>query len=300
MTRSFEDALEEEYDTADKIFTQFLESVSLNTESDGQNDPDADENSKVTLSTIHSAKGLEFPVVFVAGLEEGVFPSMQSVDSHGAMDEERRLMYVAVTRAERKLYLTYANWRMLYGKSAQYPPSRFLRDIPAEDYSARGYGSDRGRTYGYGRGDHYGSGDHYGLRRSSFGGYDGSDNDRFRDPSAGRTAQPVKRNIEINIPPAVRRTDAGTGAQKGSDSVRDASAGQFGGSRFGRFITTPSAGGDYLTSVKEGQRVSHKKFGDGSVVKVTGEGADTVVEIVFDRAGMKRLMLAYAKLVAAE
>ncbi|MBO7407587.1 MAG: UvrD-helicase domain-containing protein [Clostridia bacterium] len=293
VTRTFEDALEEEYDTADKIFYQFLESVSLNTESDGQNDPDADAESKVTLSTIHSAKGLEYPVVFVAGLEEGVFPSMQSLDAHSALDEERRLMYVAVTRAKQKLYLSCAAWRMLYGRSAQYPPSRFLRDIPAEDLTTKGYGTGRGTSYGFGG---YGSGSSYGGSSYGFGGY-GSGGARSY---GSQTSVPVKRGYDIDIPPAVKRADNGYGARSGADSVRDSGAGTYGGNRFGRFISTPSSGTDYLTSVTEGQRVHHKKFGDGSVIKVTGEGADTVVEIMFDRAGMKRLMLTYAKLAAAE
>ena len=288
VTRTFEDALEEEYDTADKIFYQFLESVSLNTESDGQNDPDADADSKVTLSTIHSAKGLEYPVVFVAGLEEGVFPSMQSLDAHSSLDEERRLMYVAVTRAKQKLYLSCAGYRMLYGKSAQYQQSRFLKDIPAEDLKIKGYGAGRGSSYGFG-----------GYGGSSYGGSSYSSGYGSSRSYSDKPAAPVKRGYDITIPPAVKRADNGNSAG-GADHVRDSGAGSYGGSRFGRFIPTPSSGAEYLTTVTVGQRVRHKKFGDGSVVKVTGEGADAVVEIVFDHGGMKRLMLTYAKLVAAE
>jgi DNA helicase-2/ATP-dependent DNA helicase PcrA len=95
----------------------------------GETQADADEDS-VQMMTLHSAKGLEFPIVFMAGVEEGLFPSMQSVDDPGRMEEERRLAYVGITRAMKKLYLTYAESRRIYGTEALHAPSRFIREIP--------------------------------------------------------------------------------------------------------------------------------------------------------------------------
>ena len=133
VTKTFEDSLDESYESAGAVFTDFLETVALNSDLESDGGVEEDETSRVTLTTIHSAKGLEFPVVFVAGLEDGVFPSIQSIDDKGSMAEERRLMYVAVTRAMKQLFLSCCNYRMLYGRTQSYTPSRFLRDIPSED-----------------------------------------------------------------------------------------------------------------------------------------------------------------------
>jgi DNA helicase-2/ATP-dependent DNA helicase PcrA len=124
----------------------FLEAISLVTDTD-DSDPD---QSNVTLMTLHSAKGLEFPIVFLLGLEDGVFPHIRSLGDPDELEEERRLCYVGITRAEQRLYLCHAWSRMLFGTTDYRPPSRFLDEIPAELLVATG-GDDRGRGAGLGR-----------------------------------------------------------------------------------------------------------------------------------------------------
>ena len=253
VTKTFEDGLDESYESAGAVFSEFLETVSLNSDLDESDDPEGADASKVTLTTAHSAKGLEFPVVFVAGLEEGIFPSNQSMDDSASMAEERRLMYVAVTRAMKQLFFTSCSTRMLYGKTQNYMPSRFIRDIPAEDIDIS--------TSSYaGSGFRFGSSYYTGRARQS---YDFSE--PFDKPY---TPKPV--------------------------SPKPSAA----SSAFPRFISTPSAGGaEYLTSVEPGERVRHKKFGDGTVKKADKSENGTIVEIVFDNSGMKRLILEFAKLL---
>ena len=142
----------------------------------------AGQSSAVTMMTVHSAKGLEFPVVFVAGLEEGIFPHRAHEGDPESIEEERRLAYVAITRAERRLYLTYAATRRTFGSVSTNPRSRFLNEIPAEDVHATGVGSsgfsgvgwekrgDRHGTYGSGRGSEVYGGHVFGSRTRSTGG----------------------------------------------------------------------------------------------------------------------------------
>ncbi|MCK5869298.1 DNA helicase II [Methylococcaceae bacterium CS1] len=165
----------------------------------------------VQLMTLHSAKGLEFPIVFMVGLEEGLFPSQQSVDDIGRLEEERRLCYVGMTRAMKLLYISYAESRRLYGKENYPRPSRFLKEIPAEQLQE--------------------------IR--------------------------VRANVSkpVSSPKAPKRTIVGTS---------------------GRY--------------KLGQHVRHEKFGEGVVLQVDGDGAQERVQINFATAGMKWLMLSYAKL----
>jgi superfamily I DNA/RNA helicase len=122
----------------------FLEAISLVTDLD-ENDP---EQSTVTLMTLHSAKGLEFPVVFLIGLEDGVFPHVRSLGDPDELEEERRLCYVGLTRAEERLYLCHAWSRMMFGATDYRPPSRFLEEIPADLVTATGDDKQRGRGFG--------------------------------------------------------------------------------------------------------------------------------------------------------
>ncbi|WP_409273261.1 DNA helicase PcrA [Neobacillus sp. SCS-31] len=125
VTKSFEETSE------DKTLVAFLTDLALVADIDSMDD-EPEKNEKVTLMTLHSAKGLEFPVVFLIGLEEGVFPHSRSLMDEGEMEEERRLAYVGITRAEQYLFLTNAQWRTLFGRTNMNPPSRFIKEIPAD------------------------------------------------------------------------------------------------------------------------------------------------------------------------
>jgi DNA helicase II / ATP-dependent DNA helicase PcrA len=127
----------------------FLEAISLVTDMDTEGaDGDGADHSAVTLMTLHTAKGLEYPVVFLTGMEDGVFPHTRSLGDPDELEEERRLCYVGITRARERLYLCHAWSRMLFGATDYYPPSRFLSEIPEELVNVLGGGAERGRTYG--------------------------------------------------------------------------------------------------------------------------------------------------------
>jgi DNA helicase-2/ATP-dependent DNA helicase PcrA len=142
---------EESGEVGDKSLSSYLQQITLLTDSD-QKDPNAD---TVKLMTIHAAKGLEFPVVFVGGLEEGLFPSGMSINTREELEEERRLFYVAITRAKGRLYLSYSNTRYKFGSLSQNDPSRFIDEIPADfiDKSYAGGGVKNQTNSGFGQGN---------------------------------------------------------------------------------------------------------------------------------------------------
>jgi DNA helicase-2/ATP-dependent DNA helicase PcrA len=144
---------EESGEVGDKGLAAYLQQITLLTDAD-QKDPNAD---TVKLMTIHAAKGLEFPVVFVGGLEEGLFPSGMSINTREELEEERRLFYVAITRAKGRLYLTYANTRYKFGSLAQNEPSRFIEEISSEfmDRTFAGGGIKNQSSFGAGFGNAY-------------------------------------------------------------------------------------------------------------------------------------------------
>lgn len=236
-----------ELETDEPSLSDFLEQLSLISDIDSL-DTDSD---RVVLMTIHSAKGLEFNNVYLIGMEEGIFPGNQSI--YGGpedIEEERRLAYVAITRAKKRLTITNASTRMLFGSTSRNMPSRFLKEIPDEycDCSASVDDFSSART-GFG-GGYSGSG--WGN-----GGYTGYTS---RTASYGGTAK-AKPTFASSFT---------SGAQKSA--------------------STPSA----VYSV--GQQVSHKTFGVGLVLSVTPMGADTMLEIAFDKVGTKKIMANYAKL----
>jgi DNA helicase-2/ATP-dependent DNA helicase PcrA len=141
---------EESGEVGDKGLSAYLQQITLLTDAD-QKDPDAD---TVKLMTIHAAKGLEFPVVFVGGIEETLFPNAMSINTREELEEERRLFYVAITRAKARLFLTYANTRYKFGSLNQNEPSRFIDEIPAQyiDRSFAGGGVKNQTSSGFGMG----------------------------------------------------------------------------------------------------------------------------------------------------
>ena len=239
----------------------FLEEVALISDIDNY---DAALDS-VTLMTLHSAKGLEFPTVFLVGMENNVFPSAQSLYEPGQLEEERRLAYVGITRAKKKLYLLSAYSRMQFGKTAMNPPSMFLKEIPEElvkDLTPR-------QSYGY---SYYG-GSSYGGKSYGGGAYGNSSYSSGRYGSSG-------------------------GRSGGWD---DEGFGDFGYSAPKQEIRMPTVNvGKKSTSVspviRVGDTVSHRKFGKGLVVSAVPLGNDTLLEVAFETYGTKKLMANAAKL----
>ena len=242
----------------------FLERVALVADSD-QVPAEGERGGQVTLMTVHTAKGLEFPVVFVTGMEDGTFPHQRSLGDESELEEERRLAYVAITRARERLYLTRAAVRSAWGTPQEMPPSRFLDDIPAELLDVRRAATSGERTrasYGgsYGAGS-YGSGS-YGRSRRSEG----------RDPWG----------------------DADTGAfgsGRGSASAQPAGVRKV--TRMGVAPAAKPAEDKPVLSLKVGDRIKHATLGAGTVTGIEGEGPRTVARIRFG-LGEKRLLVRMA------
>ena len=242
----------------------FLERVALVADSD-QVPAEGERGGQVTLMTVHTAKGLEFPVVFVTGMEDGTFPHQRSLGDESELEEERRLAYVAITRARERLYLTRAAVRSAWGTPQEMPPSRFLDDIPAEllDVRRAATSGERMRaSYGgsYGSGS-YGSGS-YGRSRRSEG----------RDPWG----------------------DADTGAfGSGRGGASAQTAGVRKVTRMGVTPTAKPAEDKPVLSLKVGDRIKHATLGAGTVTGIEGEGPRTVARIRFG-LGEKRLLVRMA------
>ena len=230
----------------------FLDEIALYTDLDNH-DPSED---AVVMMTMHAAKGLEFPVVFVVGMEEGIFPGMRTIGDPEEMEEERRLCYVALTRARERLYLTCAGQRMLFGRTSANRPSRFTGEIPPEllEQSGRSY-LDR---------DGGGWTEDFARRPAGDGGYGGySGEGGFR-----RAASPAR--------PA---------------QDRGGSAGARSPARPAHSPAPSAAPAAALPELHKGEMVEHKAFGKGMVLSVQKMGGDALVEIAFDNVGTKRLML---------
>ena len=251
----------------------FLDEIALYTDLDSH-DPDQD---CVVMMTMHSAKGLEFPVVFVVGAEEGIFPGIRAIGEQEEMEEERRLCYVAMTRAKEKLYLTCASQRMLFGRTSSNRPSRFVEEIPPEhlERTGRSYLSPP-EEEGWG-----------GIpsRASGYGGY-GSARGGYGERSAAPARSPYDQRPQYGTRSAggggyggfVRAMER-TGGAAASGSPRPAPSRPAG----------PSGVGG--PSFQKGDMVRHKAFGRGMILSVQKMGGDALVEIAFDDVGTKRLML---------
>ncbi len=260
-------AIEFESQSEEKGLEAYLANVSLVSDIDNL---DGD-NDHVVMMTLHSAKGLEFPVVFIPGFEEGVFPGMRSMDSEAELEEERRLCYVGITRAREKLYLTSTHSRMLFGKSTYNRCSRFMKEIPEElvtkqirkEKAAAGYMNPLGRNGNMAAGA---------SDRGMFGGYNSG---------------PDKFAVQGGFG-AKKGTGSGSGA--GNDKSKSGSGGGAAG-------LSASAGKASASDFKVGDQVVHKKFGVGKISAVILDKGDQVLEIEFRHNGMKRLMAAFANLV---
>ncbi len=271
----------------------FLEDISLLSAVDVKDDEDT--SNKIALMTVHSSKGLEFPYVFVAGMEENIFPSGGMFASPQEIEEERRLFYVALTRAKKAVEISFASTRMRNGKHESNSPSRFIREINPEyvenplrdsdfddeDEGFGGFGSGFGRSSGSWQERKPGrTGMSFGYASSSPAVKAGRN-----VPGAGRTApsgQPSSRTIPSNLKPLSRAVAAGIApAQRQGTPDRNPS-GDF----------TPVS----VLDLRAGQRIEHNRFGLGTIIEISGSGTDLKAKIDFDASGIKILLLKYAKI----
>ncbi|KWX75801.1 DNA helicase PcrA [Paenibacillus jilunlii] len=262
--------MEFEKNNEDKSLVSFLTDLALIADIDSVNDEE-ERSDAVVLMTMHSAKGLEFPTVFIIGMEEGVFPHSRAFQDNDELEEERRLAYVGITRAEKQLFLSCARMRTLFGRTTANPPSRFLEEIPEELKEDTGGAPDRfrrgagvGGAYG-GRGFGGGSRGNFGSRSSAAGNAPaGGGNAGFGGSTASAAAG------------AGRVTVAAGGAQRAPGAA---------------------APGDF----KAGDKVSHGKWGIGTIVSVKGSGNDTELQIAFPApVGVKRLLAGFAPITKVE
>ena len=248
-------AIEFEEESADNTLAEFLENITLSSDIDSMEE----QEDSVTLMTLHSAKGLEFPVVFLVGMEEGIFPGYKSIGEPKELEEERRLFYVGITRAKQYLYLTCAKHRTIFGATSYNQISRFVNEIP--DELLEGYAEivennskpkDEFGDFGY---------------RWSYG--------------KGQTVKTYKMGEED---------------KKEIQSANDTTFQYRTAESFLSALKNNNSNQIDLSKYKVGQRVYHKKFGEGTITKLEEEGNDIKVDLEFDKVGHKRLMAKFAGL----
>ena len=288
----------------DATLSGFLEEVALISDLDSY-DNDAD---SVTMMTIHSAKGLEFPYVFVVGMEDGIFPGEMAKYNEEDMEEERRLCYVAITRAKKELYLSTSRTRMIFGQTRRNPPSAFLSEIDpglldeTQSPELTGYGGGFGAGYGSystnvpgGRSGY--SGASRGYLNSEYnarprGGFGGGYSSGF---ASGGHESPNSYGGRHQV----QSTGFGSGYGRSRSAGNTAPAGAGTSTLAGAPSAAPqkkAAAANYAA----GDIVEHRVFGRGKVLKATPIAGDCIVEIQFDRAGVKKTMANYAPLKKVE
>jgi len=249
----------------------YLDSLTL------MSDLDKYESQKgVTLMTLHAAKGLEFKVVFLTGMEEGILPHSQSKDSNEDLEEERRLCYVGMTRAREQLWCVHCQERRLFGQFREQSPSPFITEIPEnvreEVRMARARYVPETPSW----------------RERPVGAYDRYSGEPRRQPSYTRPTAPPRPVVAPAPPPQPRKNDSVNGVLsffKESPVQLDPAA--------LRPATPPSA----PATLKRGQRVRHEQFGDGTILTMEGSGPDAKLTVYFDRLGSKKFIAKYAKLM---
>ena len=254
-------AMEFEEESADNTLQEFLENMTLTTDLDNMQE----EEDCVILMTLHSAKGLEFETVFLVGMEEGIFPGFKSIGEPQELEEERRLFYVGITRAKRFLFLTCAKRRTIFGSTSYNPISRFVKEIPEDLLEGHEEAfapkkqefEDSGYKW------------EYGFNKNS-------------ESSKVKTYSVDSYKIPVGATASSASSDGNKFAFRTAES-------------FLQSLNNRNKDID-VTQYEAGQRVYHKKFGEGTITKVEPEGDDMKVEIAFDKSGNKRLMAKYAGL----
>ena len=293
--------------------TDYLNQVTLSSDTDEMDDSDY-----VTLATVHSVKGLEFKCVFICGLEENILPISRAVDNDDDMEEERRLMYVAITRAKERLFMTRSKSRYLYGKREPTSRSRFLKELSAHLQMPKevqrvvfGYSDyDDPESYGnsaYG-GGRYATNDDYSGKRTNFGGgygssYGGNSYGRSYGDSSRSNSGVTRSTWNGNSSSYGGSSSYGSSSSYSNNSSYGASAHKTGGANsftYGGISRAPmkqTAGtGKDLSKFRIGAKVKHPKFGEGTIVNVRGVGSNMIVDIAFEGLGIKQLSASLAPL----
>jgi len=314
LSEFVEDAKEEARDD-DATLDRFLQEVSLMTDRESD-DP---ESSKVTLMTVHAAKGLEFPIVFVVGLEENVFPSQMAMSSASELEEERRLLYVAITRAEKHCILTSAKNRWRYGKMEYGVPSRFLSDIDRRFMKVEGDTESTSSSSALRGNRHPSEASEYNVNTPYGRGIMRGD-EYPKYSSHMQNSRPVasqfRADVEYKVtssrneeqqadpfsPEFRRKLEA---ARHGGYSAKGARAAGFTQStemppsNFKRVRATPAASSDSTPAsfgdLFEGARIEHQRFGRGTIIKLEGSGDNAKATVEFLNTGIKQLLLKFAK-----
>ncbi len=248
---------QKEVDGARGALSEFMEDVALATDMDN----DKSDDDRVALMTIHLAKGLEFPHVFCVGMEEDLFPSAMSMNSRTELEEERRLFYVALTRAEKQAYLTYAQSRYRWGKLIDCEPSRFIEEVDSKFLE---YLTAPDSNYRYTGG----------LNPDIFGEVDKS-KFRLKKPVSGTPPKHHESTEKNKYSHDIRKLKKVSSATSSNTRVED-------------------------VNLSEGQFIMHERFGRGKILKIEGVGADKKAEIIFDTTGVKKLLLRFARLKVIE
>ena len=255
-------AIEFEDESADNKLSDFLEGITLSSDIDNMEETEE----TVTLMTLHSAKGLEFPVVFLVGMEEGIFPGYKSIGEPKELEEERRLCYVGITRAKEHLFLTCSKQRTIFGSTSCNQVSRFLREIPSDLLD--GYDDALGEKQ-------ESNSNIFGDSKYNWT-YGSKDNGNIKT-----------YKIDKNEPKV-----AASSSSSNSNGFMFRTA-----ESFLNNLTKKSSGANVdLSKYKAGVRIYHKKFGEGVISNVEPEGDDLKVDIQFDKVGHKRLMAKFANL----
>lgn len=260
--------------------TDYLQDVALLTDADSEGEKD---EPRVSLMTVHAAKGLEFATVFVVGLEENIFPSPLAAISVRELEEERRLLYVAITRAEKHCILTNAKNRFRYGKMEFDNPSRFIDEIDAslieggEEAPESSFGGERSSYGGYGSSSRYGSDGGYGGRMPW-------DRDRSGYGREYQNTKPVASQFMADPKPSFKSVRAVNAVQRIMGDTTTSSS-----------VASASNASSVAGSLSEGCRIEHQRFGIGTVLKIEGTGENTKATVEFQNAGTKQLLLKFAK-----